>query len=117
MPSEALKFAVERFHGVLSFRYDTMGYQLSSVEARESNSIPSHGMLSQSEFKAVLSVRDLEDVLAYQMIENLKDSVEVGHARSVAIQEIGEHVLAVDEFLLGVLNFVGHFLQEVCLDS
>ena len=56
-------------------------------------------------------------VLASQVAENLEDAIEVCHPRSVAIQKIGEDVLAISKVVLGVFNLIGHFLEKLGLNS
>ena len=51
------------------------------------------------------------------MAENLEDAIEVCHPRSVAIQKIGEDVLAISKVVLGVFNLIGHFLEKLGLNS
>lgn len=55
--------------------------------------------------------------LTAEVIEDLENSVEVCHTRPIAVEEIREHVLAFRKFVFGGFDFVGHFLEEVCLDS
>lgn len=51
------------------------------------------------------------------MLEDLQNTVEVGHARSIAVEEIGEDVLAVGQIVFGIFDLIRHFLEELGLNS
>ena len=51
-----------------------------------------------------------------QLRENLQDAIEMCHPGAEAVDELIEHVLAFDEVLSRIVDFIGHRLQKLGLD-
>lgn len=51
------------------------------------------------------------------MAKDLQDAVEVSHSGAVAVEKVGEDELAVRQVVFRFLDLIGHFLEEVGLDS
>ena len=49
------------------------------------------------------------------MIEDLKDPIKMCHPGAVAVKEVSEHVLAIDQLLMRVVDLRSHFAQKICL--
>jgi hypothetical protein len=51
------------------------------------------------------------------MVKDLQDPIQMRHARTISVEEVGENVIVVGEVLFGILDLIGHFLEELGLDS
>ena len=52
---------------------------------------------------------------ATELGKQLQDAIEVSQSRSVSIDELVHHEIAVEHVLIAVLNFTSDAVQEFCL--